>query len=125
MGVEVPVEAADVASDSDLLEDEYERHNGTAELARGIDLAGVLHALSDPIRLRIVAQLADGEEHCCGSFGLPVTKSTCSHHFRVLREAGVISTRIEGKNRLNRLRREPLEWRFPGLLDAVLRAPLS
>jgi DNA-binding transcriptional ArsR family regulator len=85
-------------------------------------LAAVLGALSDPIRLRIVAQLADGEEHSCGSFGLPVTKSTCSHHFRVLRDAGIIATRVDGKNRFNLLQRELLEQRFPGLLDAVLSA---
>lgn len=88
-------------------------------------LADVLHALSDPIRLRILSQLADGEEHTCGSFGLPVAKSTCSHHFRVLREAGVVSQRVEGKNRLNRLRRAELEDRFPGLLDSILRAQQS
>jgi DNA-binding transcriptional ArsR family regulator len=87
-----------------------------------LDLAAVLHALSDPIRLRIVAQLADGEEHNCGSFGLPIAKSTCSHHFRVLREAGIVQQRIDGKCRLNRLRTEQLEQRFPGLLAAVLRA---
>lgn len=87
-----------------------------------LDLATVLHALSDPIRLRIVAQLAGGEEMCCGAFNLPITKSTCSHHFRVLREAGVISQRATGKNRLNVLRREALDAEFPGLLDAVLRA---
>ncbi|MGH2842201.1 MAG: ArsR/SmtB family transcription factor [Solirubrobacteraceae bacterium] len=85
-------------------------------------LADVLRALSDPIRLRIVHQLADGEEHTCGSFALPITKSTCSHHFRVLREAGVIAQRIDGKNHFNRLERSCLEERFPGLLDAVLRA---
>jgi DNA-binding transcriptional ArsR family regulator len=85
-------------------------------------LPAVLAALSDPIRLRIVARLADGQEHTCGSFELPITKSTCSHHFRVLREAGVIGTRTEGKTRLNRLRRDELERHFPGLLDAVLSA---
>jgi DNA-binding transcriptional ArsR family regulator len=90
-----------------------------------LELAGVLHALSDPIRLRIVAQLADGEEHTCGSFGLPIAKSTKSHHFRVLREAGVVCQRIDGKNRLNRLRRDVLEERFPGLLDSILRANQS
>jgi DNA-binding transcriptional ArsR family regulator len=87
-----------------------------------IELAAVLQALSDPIRLRIVAVLADGREYSCGSFDLPITKSTCSHHFRVLREAGVIETRIDGKNRLNRLRRHDLDAQFPGLLEAVLRA---
>lgn len=87
-----------------------------------LDLATILHALSDPVRLRIVAQLSDGSERTCGSLELPVAKSTCSHHFRVLREAGVVAQRIEGKCRFNRLRSDQLEQRFPGLLDAVLRA---
>ncbi len=87
-----------------------------------LDLATILQALSDPIRLRIVVQLSDGNEHTCGSFNLPIAKSTCSHHFRVLREAGVVAQRIDGKCRFNRLRREQLEERFPGLLDAVLQA---
>ena len=87
-----------------------------------LDLATILHALSDPLRLRIVAQLADGKEHTCGSFGLPIAKSTCSHHFRVLREAGVVAQRVDGKCRLNRLRSDQLDERFPGLLAAVLQA---
>jgi DNA-binding transcriptional ArsR family regulator len=87
-----------------------------------LDLATILHALSDPIRLLIVAKLSDGQEHTCGSFGLPIAKSTSSHHFRVLREAGIVQQRIDGKCRRNRLRAEQLEQRFPGLLDAVLRA---
>lgn len=87
-----------------------------------LELGAVLHALSDPIRLAIVEELADEGELCCGAFELPITKSTCSHHFRVLREAGVISTRVDGKNRLNALRRDALEERFPGLLDAILHA---
>ncbi|HET9720721.1 MAG TPA: metalloregulator ArsR/SmtB family transcription factor [Solirubrobacteraceae bacterium] len=86
------------------------------------DLATVLHALSDPIRLRIVSELACGGERSCGAFKLPITKSTSSHHFRVLREAGVISTRVEGKSRINVLRRGELDARFPGLLDAILHA---
>lgn len=90
-----------------------------------IELASVLHALSDPVRLRIVAGLADGGEVSCGRFELPVTKSTCTHHFRVLREAGVIQQRVQGTTRLNKLRREELEARFPGLVDAVLRAAES
>src|SRR5215210_5185290 len=88
-----------------------------------IELAGVLHALSDPLRLRIVAALAaTAEQPSCGSFDLPVTKSTCTHHFKVLRDAGVISQRQQGTARLNSLRREDLDARFPGLLDSVLRA---
>jgi DNA-binding transcriptional ArsR family regulator len=87
-----------------------------------LSLPSILHALSDPVRLRIVSQLSDGAEWTCGSLEVPVAKSTCSHHFRVLREAGVVSQRVEGKCRFNRLRTAELEARFPGLLDAVLRA---
>jgi DNA-binding transcriptional ArsR family regulator len=87
-----------------------------------LELPAVLHALSDPVRLRIVAGLARGDERTCGSFELPVTKSTCTHHFRVLREAGVIRQRAEGTTRVNTLRRDDLEARFPGVLDAILEA---
>ncbi len=90
--------------------------------AAEIELAAVLHALSDPIRLKIVATLAPGGERTCSSIDLPVVKSTCTHHFRVLREAGVIRQRQEGKTRLSSLRRAELEQRFPGLVDAVLGA---
>lgn len=90
--------------------------------AEALDLATILHALSDPVRLRIVSQLSDGGERTCGSLDLPVAKSTCSHHFRVLREAGVVAQRVEGKCRFNRLRADQLEQRFPGLLGAVLHA---
>jgi DNA-binding transcriptional ArsR family regulator len=87
-----------------------------------IELGPVLHALSDPVRLTIVAALDGGCESAptCGSFSLPVTKSTCTHHFKVLREAGVIRQRPDGTARRNTLRREDLDARFPGLLDAVL-----
>jgi len=89
-----------------------------------IDVAQVLHALSDPQRLRIVARLAArGAEPCqCSAFGLDVTKSTLTHHFRVLREAGVIAQMPVGTSKLNSLRRDDLDARFPGLLDAVLGA---
>jgi DNA-binding transcriptional ArsR family regulator len=87
-----------------------------------LELGCVLHALSDPMRLRIVAALADDGEMTCGGFGLPVSKSTCTHHFKVLRLAGVIRQRVDGTARLNSLRRADLEARFPGLVDAVLCA---
>ncbi len=87
-----------------------------------IELAAVLQALSDPMRLRIVMALAGEAELSCKSIDLPVVKSTCTHHFRVLREAGVIRQRHEGTSRLNSLRRGDLDTRFPGLLDAVLGA---
>ena len=87
-----------------------------------LELAAVLHALSDPQRLKIVRLLAEEypEPRPCGTFGLTVTKSTLTHHFRVLREAGVIEQRHEGTTKLNSLRREDLDDRFPGLIDAVL-----
>src|SRR5437763_14886464 len=88
-----------------------------------IELGAVLHALSDSVRLRIVGALAEGDsELTCGSFEVPVTKSTCTHHFRILREAGVIHQRQVGTARLNTLRREDLEARFPGLLETILGA---
>lgn len=93
--------------------------------AEEIQLAGVLHALSDPMRLRIVAGLADQPPRTCKSFELPVTKSTCTHHFRVLREAGVIRQRLEGTTKLSSLRRDDLDARFPGLLESVLRGAAS
>lgn len=88
-----------------------------------IRLEEVLHALADPVRLRIVRTLAaHQEELACSVFDLPVTKSTTTHHFRVLRESGVISQFYRGTAKLNALRREDLDARFPGLLDSVLAA---
>ena len=88
-----------------------------------IHLEGVLHALSDPVRLGIVRELAEaGGERRCGSFVHAVTKSTMTHHFKVLREAGVIRQRQEATLRLTSLRREDLDTRFPGLLDRILEA---
>ena len=90
-------------------------------MTEDIELAAVLHALSDPQRLRIVCALAEESvPRRCGSFDLDITKSTLTHHFRVLREAGVIEQRVEGTAKLNSLRRDDLDGRFPGLLDAVL-----
>jgi DNA-binding transcriptional ArsR family regulator len=86
-------------------------------------LEAVLHALSDPQRLTIVRSLAeDPTPRPCGSFGLDVSKSTKTHHFRVLREAGLIAQRVEGTSRMSTLRRDDLDARFPGLLDAVLES---
>jgi len=88
-----------------------------------IRLESVLHALSDPVRLGIVRELARaGGERRCGSFEHAVTKSTMTHHFKVLREAGVILQRQEATLRLTSLRREDLDTRFPGLLDRILEA---
>ncbi|MEV5437561.1 helix-turn-helix domain-containing protein [Streptomyces sp. NPDC052682] len=88
-----------------------------------IRLEEVLHALSDPMRLRIVCELAAASgELSCSQFELPVTKSTTTHHFRVLRESGVIRQIYRGTAKMNGLRRDDLDGLFPGLLDALLAA---
>lgn len=94
-------------------------HPGRDEL----EFTRVMAALSDPVRLVIVARLAGagaGGELACTTFKLPVSKSTQSGHFRMLREAGVIRQRDEGTRRLNSLRRHDLDARFPGLLDLAI-----
>lgn len=90
-----------------------------------VGLANVLHALSDPVRLEIVRLLADAEDMPCSSVKLSVSKSTMSHHYKVLREAGITHTRASGTQRLISLRRTELEARFPGLLHSVLHAAKS
>jgi DNA-binding transcriptional ArsR family regulator len=87
-----------------------------------LDLTTILQALGDPVRLKIVRMLAAGGEQVCGSMELGVSKSTRSHHFKTLREAGVTRTRVEGTHRHVSLRRDDLEARFPGLLEAVLQS---
>jgi len=89
---------------------------------RELELSSVLHALSDPARLEIVRRLADGDEWSCGIFDLGLSKATLSHHFRVLREAGIVAVRPEGRKRLLSLREDDLNARFPGLLDAIMSA---
>ena len=91
-------------------------HPPTSEL----ELASVLHALSDPTRLAIVRHLASGHECACGGMNLNLSKATLSHHYRVLRETGVVRTRPQGRRRLLSLRKTDLDARFPGLLEAVL-----
>ncbi|HEX4720329.1 MAG TPA: helix-turn-helix domain-containing protein [Thermoleophilaceae bacterium] len=85
-------------------------------------LEAVLQALGDPVRLTIVRTLNEtpGGQRACGTFGLPVAKSTASHHFRVLRDAGVIQQRAVGRERLTGLRRDDLDARFPGLLQSIV-----
>jgi DNA-binding transcriptional ArsR family regulator len=90
-------------------------------LRKELQLTAVLYALSDEVRLGIVRQLAERGEQACGVFEVDRPKSSLSHHFRVLRESGVVATRKDGKQLMNTLRRADLEARFPGLLKAVLR----
>ncbi len=85
-----------------------------------ITLARVLHALSDPVRLSVVADLASGKERGSSEFQCGVAESTLSHHLKVLRLAGVINHRKEGTRCFVVLRPE-LEETFPGLLASILR----
>jgi len=87
-----------------------------------LTLACVMAALSDPARVAIVRTLAAEGERTCGTFDLGISKATRSHHFKVLREAGLTHTRAEGTHRHISLRRADVDARFPGLLDAVLTA---
>jgi DNA-binding transcriptional ArsR family regulator len=87
-----------------------------------ISLAGVLYALGDPLRLKIVTRLANAGELGCAELECSIARSTMSHHFKILRESGVVRTRREGTQLLNSLRREEVDRRFPGLLTAVLAA---
>src|SRR4051794_20228718 len=88
----------------------------------GVTLQDALGALADPVRRRILRAL-DGEpdfSRACGTFDLPVSKATASHHFAVLRAAGLLEQVDRGARRLNRLRRAEFDARFPGLLALVL-----
>jgi DNA-binding transcriptional ArsR family regulator len=90
-----------------------------------LTLPNVLYALGDPLRLQIVGQLAGAETAMsCGEIQVvkKVAKSTGSHQFKVLREAGLIRMEPQGRRILVSLRRDDLEARFPGLLETVLRA---
>jgi len=87
-----------------------------------IELLEVLKAVGDPVRLHMIGVLADGDTYSCNpeAFGLDLHKSTLSHHLKVLREAGVTSTLVDGRNRSITLRKTDLDTRFPGLVDGLL-----
>jgi DNA-binding transcriptional ArsR family regulator len=85
-----------------------------------IDLPTVLYALADPVRLAIVRLAARSPELPCNRFFEAVPKSTMSHHWRVLRDAGLIRQTGSGTAKLNALRRAEVDARFPGLLAAVI-----
>lgn len=90
-----------------------------------MDLRTVLQALGDPLRFQVIAQFLrepEGVEHTCAYFELPVSKSTTSHHFKVMREAGLLHMVHNGNSRTVVLRRTELETRFPGLLDLIAHA---
>lgn len=92
-------------------------HPSTADFTLG----RLLHALSDPVRLEIVRQLSTVDEATCGALDGGRPKSSVSHHFRILREAGLVRTRVAGTVHQNSLRRAELDSRFPGLMEAILK----
>lgn len=87
-----------------------------------LTITDVLRALSDPLRLDLVRRLDDTGAQSCAALIGQRPKSSMSHHFQVLRDAGVIHTRVEGVTHYNTVRRDALDARFPGLLDAILSA---
>jgi DNA-binding transcriptional ArsR family regulator len=88
-----------------------------------VSLTTALAALADPMRLQLIRELADAADwaYTCSSFDVPIGKAALSHHFAVLRAAGLLEQRDVGAKRANRLRREEFERRFPGLLTLALR----
>ncbi|MEH6386532.1 MULTISPECIES: helix-turn-helix transcriptional regulator [Pseudomonas] len=88
--------------------------------ASDLVLERVLYALSDPVRMEIVRKLSAVGEASCGELDGGRPKSSMSHHFRVLRDCGLVCTLAVGTMHMNSLRREELDQRFPGLLDAIL-----
>ncbi|WP_072804957.1 ArsR/SmtB family transcription factor [Rhodococcoides yunnanense] len=91
-----------------------------------MELGAVMSALSDPLRRKVITELVgddDGAERTCMSFDLGVTKSTLTHHFRVLRESGLVFQVDRGNSRKVTLRRTEVNERFPGLLDLLANEP--
>lgn len=87
-----------------------------------LELITVLRALADPVRMELVRHLHRlGEANCSTLLGSR-PKSSMSHHFQVLRESGILHTRIDGVNHRNTLRLDTLNARFPGLMNAILSA---
>lgn len=79
-----------------------------------------MQALADPCRLGILRTLVEAGELACGEIPVEVSKATASHHFAVLRDAGLVRTRNEGTRCLNSVPAEDLERRFPGLIHLVM-----
>jgi DNA-binding transcriptional ArsR family regulator len=90
--------------------------------SQSLTLDGVLSALADPVRRFIGWRLWELSPRGCAEIELPVSKSTATHHYRVLREAGLIWQHYQGTAIMNVLRVEDLESKFPGLLKAIFSA---
>jgi DNA-binding transcriptional ArsR family regulator len=93
--------------------------------AEDITLAGILGALGDPTRLKVLKKLLESRDRSLSCSGASpcaeMPKSTLSHHFRVLRDAGLIRTTKQGVENLNSVRWDEVNARFPGLLKAIMK----
>lgn len=102
----------------------YESVNYPSRALSEVTLIDVLRAVADPIRLEIVQRLADGEPHSksLGAWDFDLQKSTMSHHFKILREAGITRWLLDGRTHYIQLRRAELDERFPGLIAALAKS---
>ncbi len=100
-------------------DDPGERQGALPPRGGRLSLDAILGALSDPIRRDVLRRIASEGALYCGDLSYDVVKSTMSHHFRVLRESGLMHTEREGKHRRITRRDDAIEQRFPGLLAAV------
>lgn len=92
-----------------------------------ITVEGVLHALSDPVRVAIYARIvASNSAHTCSTFlecdHRTIPKSTLSQHFKALRESGLIRSERRGNEMHNTSRCQEIDQRFPGLIKAIVTA---
>ena len=88
-----------------------------------VELIEILYALADPTRMEIIVRLAKaGRKLTCGELDLNRPKSSMSHHFKILRSAGLVETLVDGTEHMNSLRLEEIEQKFPGVLQSVLKA---
>jgi DNA-binding transcriptional ArsR family regulator len=87
-----------------------------------VPLSEVMRGLSDPARLHMVKTMHElGECECSRVYAsLGLSKSNATHHFRVLRESGILRRTQRGNQQYAALRAKELNARFPGLLDSVL-----
>lgn len=86
-----------------------------------VELTDIMYALADPTRLEIVTRLANaGRQLTCGELDLNRPKSSMSHHFKILRSAGLVETEVNGTEHMNSLRLGEIEQKFPGVLSAIL-----
>lgn len=86
-----------------------------------LNLSTILSALADPIRLSLIKNITNNPEATCSNCNINLAKSALSHHFKVLRQSGLIKVRIEGKQHFLSVRYDEIEGRFPGVLSSIIK----